>query len=387
MQNGQPRGPKFWLNFAAASLWVSIAAWVFWVDLETSGDPLFQSSSSLSIAFLYLILWALAAVVSAVIPKRVVIAITLSFISRLAFGYPFSLFVEPMTACRLSSALMLISALWYCAMVLREVFDRPWMALRHSVTMVMLLGVMVISLVPWWIVGTERAARELLGNYTQFSVKGIHLREKQMQRDDQVVHLVGMMHVGKGEFYQDLITRMNLPIPAGGRRLVLTEGVADRDSLLPRDFASGNTYGRLAKTFGVESQPALGPPVDTTDPTAKDGPVVWENADLDIADLSEKHRNLLIVLLRAMADGPLGVATNPELAKLDGKVLEDLFKNGLIISRNKALMADFDRMAGDFSEIYIPWGAAHLPDIERRLRARGFEVIEESTRPIIQFWN
>ena len=36
-------------------------------------------------------------------------------------------------------------------------------------------------------------------------------------------------------------------------------------------------------------------------------------------------------------------------------------------------------------EVFIPWGAAHLPDIEARLLERGFVQQDEIIRPIVRF--
>jgi hypothetical protein len=60
--------------------------------------------------------------------------------------------------------------------------------------------------------------------------------------------------------------------------------------------------------------------------------------------------------------------------------------NGLIGARNQVLMDRFDAMNSEFSEVYIPWGAAHLPDVEKRLIERGYQQVTEIKRPIVAFW-
>jgi hypothetical protein len=64
---------------------------------------------------------------------------------------------------------------------------------------------------------------------------------------------------------------------------------------------------------------------------------------------------------------------------------EDLMVQGLLRQRNDRLMEVFAQAEPGYEEIFIPWGAAHLPDLERRLMTLGYEREAEHSRRIIDF--
>ena len=76
------------------------------------------------------------------------------------------------------------------------------------------------------------AAQNLLGDYLRISPKGVSLVERVFRKGDQKVYLIGMMHIGQSSFYDDLDARIAAPVEGGGKRLVLTEGVADGQGIL-----------------------------------------------------------------------------------------------------------------------------------------------------------
>jgi hypothetical protein len=49
-------------------------------------------------------------------------------------------------------------------------------------------------------------------------------------------------------------------------------------------------------------------------------------------------------------------------------------------------MEVFAEEESGFAEIVIPWGAAHMPDLERRLLALGYREVREHRRRGIDFW-
>jgi hypothetical protein len=244
-------------------------------------------------------------------------------------------------------------------------------------------------------IGYVWALGNLVGDYVRIDLGGVHLVERVLEKDGQRIHLVGMMHVGEGAFYQELGQRLHAPPADGGKRLVLTEGVSDREGILPTDFASGKTYQKWAKMLGLESQKEFGSEVATGDRGPGLGPqpgevgnpdIVWRNADADVSDLKESHRELLVGMLELMGSGNLRDFVTSPLAQTSGEEVEDLMKNGLIGARNDVLMERLEELKAGHSEIFIPWGAAHLPDIEARLLGMGYTVEEEVVRSIWRFW-
>jgi hypothetical protein len=57
----------------------------------------------------------------------------------------------------------------------------------------------------------------------------------------------------------------------------------------------------------------------------------------------------------------------------------------LIVGRNKKALAAFDQYGGQYAVVYIPWGAAHMPDFEKQLKARGYVVKSSELRQIARY--
>jgi hypothetical protein len=49
-------------------------------------------------------------------------------------------------------------------------------------------------------------------------------------------------------------------------------------------------------------------------------------------------------------------------------------------------MEVFAAEEANYAEVFMPWGAAHLPDLERRLLALGYEPVKENRRLGIDLW-
>jgi hypothetical protein len=394
---------KVRLNIAAAGILLMLSIWMAAADFSHQGDLLFQTSASGMVTALFLALLFIATLVVAALPKRIVIGANLLFLCRISLGFPLNIGMGNTAASRVATVLLLILALAYLIISLGKMMrlgDRPWLQARHSIQAVcawMFIGVISI---PVWLLGYAYGAQFLIGDYVKFSPGGISVVERVFEKDGKKVHLVGMMHVGDGAFYGELKRRMSAPLDSGEKRLVLTEGVADREKIIPADFASGKTYERWAKAFGLQAQPELDSKPSARQPgssevlansaavsvASADPTIVFRNADIDIADLDANHKKLLVRLLEAASSADLSVMLGSGLGDVTGTQIEDLLKNGLILARNDVLMNQFEESDPGFSEIYIPWGAAHLPDIEKRLRKSGYLKIAEVTRPVVTFW-
>lgn len=384
--------------FTLLSLWMAVA------DFAYPGDLLFQTSASFVISFIVFSLLFMVALVVAIFPKRMIIGLNVLLLCRLSYGFPLSIAMDASTASRITSALLLVLSTVYLVYSLKGMIrtgSRPWVKLMHSLIVIPVWILTGIISLPMVVVGAGYAVRPLLGSYTELSLDGVTLVERVFEKSGQRVYLVGMMHIGDGSYYRDLKERMNAPLSNGSKRLVLTEGVSDRNELLPRDFANGTTYAKLASALGLEAQTSLqaSQPSDgqmdsrLMTRSSASGPlsterngVVWQNADIDVSELEASHQTLLVSLLGILSGGSIEEMLLADVGDATGEDLEDLFKNGLIVTRNQGLMERFDAMASGFSEIYIPWGAAHLPDVEERLAERGYHQVSEIKRPIATFW-
>ena len=330
----------------------------------------------------------------AALPKRIFIIANLLILSRVALGFPLNSWLDTSLACRIASAAFFLHALMYlyhAVLGAKWLTQRPWFWRKHSVIAVTAWVVMGLITLPVWILGYANGAQRLMGKYVEISTHGIDLTEKVFTKDGRDVHLVGMMHIGDDSYYKGLQNRINAPPPDGGRRLVLTEGVSDRHKVIPADFANGKTYGRWAKLLGVEAQKSFNNETSPTTPAALEvvsNPLVtWQAADIDVSDLKPTHLKLLVKLLELASSPDLTKMMGADMGSITGAEIESLFKEGLIVTRNDALMKHYTELAPSFQEIYIPWGAAHLPDIESRLLAQGYRITDEVSRPIVKFWD
>jgi len=384
------RNAKTTLNAIVAAFLTALASWMTVADFSHHGDLLFQSSISIWIAALFVSVLFLAGIVIAALPKRLVIGVNLLLLSRCALGFPLNIWLGNTVGSRVATVAFLLLSLGYLAVSLgrmKSLASRPWMQPKHSIISTVAWLLIGFLSIPVLITGYAYGAQSLLGRYTSLSPKGVNLLETVFEKDGQRVHLVGMMHIGDGNYYSDLIKRINAVPPSGGKRLVLTEGVSDRNQIIPEDFANGTTYERWAKQLGLETQKDLSSPTPDGEPTPDASPrITWQNADIDVSDLQERHRKLLVEMLKLASSADLSQMFSADAANISGEQFEDLLMNGLIISRNDTLMKRFAEAGDGYEEIYIPWGAAHLPDIEKRLLALGYQKAGETTRPVMRFW-
>lgn len=377
-------------NFLSSMFLFGLSAWMTWDDYRYPGEILFLTSPAMVLLVVVATLWFLISHFVSVFPKRFLFPVVILLVSRLSMGFPLNLQLENNEACfYVSAALTLTCGIYFLGSVFQflSVNRRPWFQLRHSLTVLFVGIFLAVASIPMNIAGMITSAQNFVGDYARISLTSISLLERVFAKDGTKVFLIGMMHIGEQDFYDEVRERMSEGVT--GKRVVLSEGVTDREGILPQSFASGNAYSKWAQRFGLKAQDSELPRkgvARSSEEIIRDGVTIL-NADIDVSELSSEHQRLLTSLLEAadtdnFADllaGPRGI-TGPEL--------EDLMVEGLIGFRNERLMAKFDQAIQDGAkELFIPWGAAHLPDIEKRLVEQGFEKIYEERRPVVRFWN
>lgn len=389
MSNG---GKMFW-NVLAGFLLFGTSAWAAWDDYRYPGEILFQTSAGLGCLTTTVVIWALLAHIFAIFPKRILFPVVILLVLRMSFGFPFNQWMSNNTASLIMTAgLAAVSGGYFlCALFkLIALKDREWFRWQHTVSV--LFGGILISVlsIPLGVGGMLAGSRKVLGDYTQISLSSISMLERVFAKDGTKVFLIGMMHIGEGDFYSQLNNRMKEEVD--GKRVVLTEGVSDRHEVLPKSFASGDTYARLAERFGLKVQNAEHRDLSPEEQDQKrqawaERGIKVVNADIDVSELSPEHQGTLVLMLEALGSGKLtDLIVGPR--GIEGPEMENLMMEGLIGFRNDRLMEVFSEVTEDrVDEIFIPWGAAHLPDIEKRLIDLGYEKINEESRPVVRFWN
>ncbi len=225
------------------------------------------------------------------------------------------------------------------------------------------------------------------GSYLHFSWTGIEVQKVVLVKDDRTVHLVGMMHLGKQQFYRDVFGN----IPPGA--VVLVEGVTDAQGRLRGDRPAG----RLAEVLGLDDQMAIqmewmvesygngtGMLEGGADPERRTHIV---RADIDVSEFSDSTIRYLsevgdIYGARSLRDAfERFSALNTQFSEEEAV----LVWSEVIDKRNKKLLAVFDDEAPSNPVVVIPWGAAHMPGIEQGLRERGYEIQSRETLNVVEY--
>jgi len=231
---------------------------------------------------------------------------------------------------------------------------------------------------------------EATGKFLSIHADGITLEERQFRKGDREIRLLGMMHIAKSGFYDDVATSL----PASARAVVLLEGVTDRDSLLKGKF----DYERLARLFGFTSQKESSftkKAVEGLDETRtnkeagrKSANIEYQIADVDLADFKPGTVRFMQVTGQMLSSTSwnevfqIYSASRDELEKSSATALDDILNK-----RNKHLLGEIDKALEDHTTVVVPWGAAHMPVIQEEIEKRGFVETKRSKHLAIHFEN
>ena len=372
-----------------ATIFLLLTIWNLVADARLNTHLLLQSSFALLALLLFLSAWFFVGLILAYLPKRVFITAFLIVTFRNSLGWPLSLAIGLEAACHTLNILLVAIAVLYLVWLFLKpshFYGRPRFRWQHSaVSLVSWMGINALSFITV-LLGVAATVDEISRGFVQITPRGIFFTEKILQKDEHRVHLIALAHIGESDFYRDLQTAFRQPID--GDRLILTEGVTDEGNVLPTGFKSGNTYGGFAKQLGLEEQKSFAGQDDAESETtgANLSTVTFMNADIDISELKPVHLDQLITLLKTMESGDLIESLITSFGiQISSEELEDFLLEGLIGQRNEHLMTIFETAHRDFEEIYVPWGAAHLPDLERRFLSEGFSLMSKKKRLGIRF--
>jgi hypothetical protein len=227
------------------------------------------------------------------------------------------------------------------------------------------------------------------GGFIRISPVGLYTGERVYQRGDQVIRLIGMIHIGQEYYYRDIADSL------GAEMIVLAEGVTDRDNLLqhPLDFK------RLGSAFGVVSQNELefaGKFISSTDlerssrTDANQGIPHILNADIDVNHFNPFTVEFLNVLGKSMSSGAsLLEEYQTYNAWADNKLTAEsmqIIQRDIFDRRNEEVLRNLDLALKKYKMIIVPWGAMHMPDIERSVVEKGFSLVGTHERLSLNLW-
>ena len=237
-----------------------------------------------------------------------------------------------------------------------------------------LAGYGAISLATWVAVETQ--------HFVVLDGTGVRLSDRRYVRDEQEVRLVGMMHLGEPEVYHD-IARSFL----GPDTIVLEEGVTDEDAVLEQSLQYGTVAGRLGLTAQRSFGSYLSELDDAKSMAVDERPLPeLRNADVDSRAFSSGTQRLLAKAAVVWSDDDFTRAFLDLYQELieDPEATED-FLYDIIELRNRHLERHLLVALNERSRVIVPWGALHLPDIERFVIQLGFERVDEIERHVVSW--
>jgi hypothetical protein len=254
----------------------------------------------------------------------------------------------------------------------------------HIILLPLAVGYMTISILAQY-------ADQGTAGFMRLGSDGLHMEERVYTLSGKKIRLTGMIHIGEHDFYQSLIDSIGTD-----RTVILAEGVTDQDNLLTNHFG----YGEMAQTLGLTSQSEMEFPgrlIDATD-LEKLGPADFEflethiiQADSDLNRFSPLTIDFINMLGKSLFNNdslPQGLQAYDGWAKenITTESTQVIF-NDLLDGRNEVVLSWLDRTLPIYDTIIIPWGAMHMPGLERAILERGFKQTSSREYLSVDFAN
>lgn len=268
-------------------------------------------------------------------------------------------------------------------------FNRPAFAWKHTLLSAAgALGVAAVCLPAFCLSQLITTVHVYTGGYVRVHPDGLYLAERHFRKEDRELRLIGMMHIGRSEFYQELTDGL----PSKTRSVVLMEGVTNRQNLPPPLLGYGNVAGNLGLStqFGSAFDQAAQDYLEKAEENETDEhPMEFRNADLDLSDFQPETLAYLrqVGVLYQCRNWRELLQAFQELNRAfpqenpPRQVLEDILH-----SRNEHLFGQIQASLEEYPIVLVPWGALHLPDIETRARELGFSQTCHTERKVVGFW-
>lgn len=235
-------------------------------------------------------------------------------------------------------------------------------------------GYAVVAILAWLQLATQ--------GFVSFDLAGVDLADRRYTRGDQEVRLVGMMHVGERDRYRELVKSF-----IAEDTVVLYEGVTDDQQLMDASI----DYAGAASALGLEAQHDLESYLEDIEPAEVEGVSLAEwpvlrHADLDMSQFSAQTRAFVARAASLWRSESLVDALSDYLRWFEAEGGDELFgviEEDLIERRNAHLLSEMGEAFVEFDRVVVPWGALHLPGIERSLLSGGFSEVERSEHRLI----
>jgi uncharacterized protein YbaP (TraB family) len=149
------------------------------------------------------------------------------------------------------------------------------------------------------------------------------------------------------------------------------EGVSDSGNLLTNKIS----YKRMASVLGLSEQKANFTPV-------RDQSI---RADVDVGQFSKNTIDFLNLTMLFHAKG----VTQENISKFTSfkppPGFEEQLFDDLLVKRNEHLLGEIKSHLAEADNIMVPWGAAHMPGLERGVLKQGFRLTETHDYTVVRF--
>jgi hypothetical protein len=273
-------------------------------------------------------------------------------------------------------------------------FSPPLFSPRHFAAYgIAISATLVGSFVLISVASLATGIEKVTNGFVRFDSEGVSLADRTYELEDDPlanetgasdhrrIQLIGMMHIGEEEGYRSLFRDLG---QASRLTIVLSEGVSDSEGLLE----SGISYEALADFLGLEQQRSIEDYIETNTPEdeAPAEGATFVNADLDVSDFD------LATIAWLQKVGGL-YSENPGLAQFMALYRDfqahpeqaATINEDIIARRNRNLISWINASRINYQEIIVPWGALHLPGVEKAVEEMGFAHRATTYVPLISW--
>jgi hypothetical protein len=270
-------------------------------------------------------------------------------------------------------------ASWSCV---ARASRRPLFTVRNVIGAFLYSGALAVGMAAVWVYSGLFLVDSKTAGYVRVDPRGVSLEERHFQRGNQQVRLVGMVHIAREEFYQQTLKT----IPEADSTVVLMEGVSDRGGRFGKHLGYAKLAGKLGLVSQTESafqSQAAGRVGEGTDNS-----VEYRRADVDVAEFQPSTLRYLEAVAGLFASENLMDALrkvqSPESPFHDQSVGAAAMKD-ILDHRNVHLIGEIEEALTTHDVVVVPWGAMHLPVIEKQLVDWGFVELRRSQRRALNF--
>ncbi len=224
---------------------------------------------------------------------------------------------------------------------------------RTLATFAAKLFLLLPLLVGYLLFSAQILVRELSAGFLEINARGVYTESRTYEHGGRMIYLLPTVHIAAPGFYDTLM--QSLPEK---RTVILPEGVTDRAHILKDRM----DYSTAADSLGLTAQP------DLTD-RRKEHAVL--PCDADISEFAPRTQTFLTLagkLLQIQSLAPEDLP--PLLASLQSFQDADLkiLVNDILEVRNAKVLGSLPLALEKYEHVAIPWGAAHMPGIEREIQ-------------------